>query len=267
MWGSSAGDRAGFVGCLSVVLALGLLAGSDARGAPGEVRVDAGSTAIGRFQRQAALRAEGETAYQAKRYRDAAELYRRAAAGAPGPEGDLYNEACAWALAGDADPAFAAVQAAAAGGLADVTLVESDADLASLKSDPRWPGTLAAVQGNRRRLRSPTSTNFSPGAGTPTRCVQRRGDDTPSRASHALDKRVLGTPWQSAADAYLAGRLGPESPPRGGRVPSHRRSLRGARCARCGCVVKPPDAEGGVRVAWICDPAGNVIGLWEFAPR
>ena len=137
------------------MLALGLLAGPAAHGAPVDVRADGGAAPTGRVQQMAALRAEGEAAYQAKHYREAAALYRKAAAGASGPEGDLYNEACAWALAGDADRAFAALQAAAAAGLADVTLVESDADLASLRSDPRWPGTLGTVQGNRRRLADP----------------------------------------------------------------------------------------------------------------
>lgn len=37
--------------------------------------------------------------------------------------------------------------------------------------------------------------------------------------------------------------------------------------ANGGEVVKPPYAEGDVQVARIRDPAGNVIGLWEFAPR
>jgi uncharacterized protein len=30
-------------------------------------------------------------------------------------------------------------------------------------------------------------------------------------------------------------------------------------------IVKPPYAEGDLRVARIRDPAGNVLGLWQFA--
>jgi len=140
---------------LCLLLGLGLVGTAARASAAADAGVDAGPAPTGRVQRQAALRADAEKAYQAKRYSDAAELYRLAATGTQGPEGDLYNEACAWALAGDADRAFAALDAAVGAGLADVTLVESDADLASLRADARWARTLAAVQGNRRRLADP----------------------------------------------------------------------------------------------------------------
>jgi uncharacterized protein len=32
-------------------------------------------------------------------------------------------------------------------------------------------------------------------------------------------------------------------------------------------VVSPPYLEGDVRVATLIDPAGNVIGIWQFDPR
>jgi len=32
-------------------------------------------------------------------------------------------------------------------------------------------------------------------------------------------------------------------------------------------VVKEPYREGDVWVATVFDPAGNVIGIWQFAPR
>ena len=32
-----------------------------------------------------------------------------------------------------------------------------------------------------------------------------------------------------------------------------------------GEIVKPPYAEGDVRVARIRDPAGNLVGLWQFS--
>lgn len=32
-------------------------------------------------------------------------------------------------------------------------------------------------------------------------------------------------------------------------------------------VVREPYAEGDVWVATLTDPAGNVIGIWQFAPR
>jgi uncharacterized protein len=37
--------------------------------------------------------------------------------------------------------------------------------------------------------------------------------------------------------------------------------------ARGGEVVKPPYAEGDVRVAHVRDPAGNALGLWQFGGR
>jgi predicted enzyme related to lactoylglutathione lyase len=37
--------------------------------------------------------------------------------------------------------------------------------------------------------------------------------------------------------------------------------------ANGGETVKPPYAEGDVRVATVGDPDGNVIGLWQFAAR
>jgi predicted enzyme related to lactoylglutathione lyase len=35
--------------------------------------------------------------------------------------------------------------------------------------------------------------------------------------------------------------------------------------ANGGEIVKPPYPEGDVRVATVRDPAGNLIGLWQFA--
>jgi predicted enzyme related to lactoylglutathione lyase len=37
--------------------------------------------------------------------------------------------------------------------------------------------------------------------------------------------------------------------------------------ARGGETVEAPYAEGDVRVARVRDPAGNLLGLWQFAPR
>lgn len=37
--------------------------------------------------------------------------------------------------------------------------------------------------------------------------------------------------------------------------------------ARRGQVVKPPYPEGDLWVATFRDPAGNLLGIWQFAPR
>ena len=34
--------------------------------------------------------------------------------------------------------------------------------------------------------------------------------------------------------------------------------------AHGGQVVKPPYREGDVHVAWLRDPAGNLLGVWQF---
>ena len=34
-----------------------------------------------------------------------------------------------------------------------------------------------------------------------------------------------------------------------------------------GTVVKPPYPEGDLWVATFCDPAGNVVGIWQMGPR
>ncbi len=34
-----------------------------------------------------------------------------------------------------------------------------------------------------------------------------------------------------------------------------------------GAVVEPARAEGDILIAQVRDPAGNVVGVWQFAPR
>ena len=34
-----------------------------------------------------------------------------------------------------------------------------------------------------------------------------------------------------------------------------------------GEVVQPPRPEGDVWISKVRDPAGNLIGMWQFAPR
>jgi len=50
----------------------------------------------------------------------------------------FYNLACAYALSGNKDDAFRALQGAKLAGFADRDLMAKDADLASLRSDPRF---------------------------------------------------------------------------------------------------------------------------------
>lgn len=73
-----------------------------------------------------------------KRYEDAARNYEFASSKDAANETDLYNLGCAYALMGRKDAAFAALDKAIQKGFANGALLESDADLESLRSDPRF---------------------------------------------------------------------------------------------------------------------------------
>jgi Flp pilus assembly protein TadD len=65
-----------------------------------------------------------------------------------------YNMACVHALKGRADQAFAALDQAIAAGFAGAEHMEKDADLASLKGDPRFATALQAARANPQREKS-----------------------------------------------------------------------------------------------------------------
>ncbi|GJM23000.1 MAG: hypothetical protein DHS20C15_29150 [Planctomycetota bacterium] len=52
--------------------------------------------------------------------------------------GALYNAGCAYARQGKTDEAFASLNASIAAGLANLAQLNTDTDLVSLRSDPRW---------------------------------------------------------------------------------------------------------------------------------
>lgn len=60
--------------------------------------------------------------------------------------GDFYNAACCFALSGDKDAAFAALDRAIAKGHRNTKVTQEDSDLNGLHSDPRWKTSLAAIQ-------------------------------------------------------------------------------------------------------------------------
>jgi tetratricopeptide (TPR) repeat protein len=79
----------------------------------------------------------GDGHYQKKAFREAADAYAKAAeisVDARSP----FNAACGYALAGDADKAFAWLEKAAATAAYTPAAIEADGDLASLRKDPRW---------------------------------------------------------------------------------------------------------------------------------
>lgn len=85
-------------------------------------------------------------AYTAGDYPRAADLFERARGCARFEATDHYNAACAQALAGRADAAFASLQRAVALGWANVEHLGGDPDLASLRADPRWASVVRATE-------------------------------------------------------------------------------------------------------------------------
>jgi hypothetical protein len=83
-----------------------------------------------------ARRARALAAYNAKQYRACADEYAKIS---PPTSGDAYNQACCLTLAGDRDAAFDRLRAAIDLGFTDLGAMTTDADLAALHGDPRWP--------------------------------------------------------------------------------------------------------------------------------
>jgi C-terminal processing protease CtpA/Prc len=84
-------------------------------------------------------------AYAAGDYARSADLFERARGCARFEATDHYNAACAEALAGRADAAFASLGRAVALGWANVEHLAADTDLAGLHADPRWERVTTAA--------------------------------------------------------------------------------------------------------------------------
>jgi hypothetical protein len=69
----------------------------------------------------------------------------------------LYNEACASALAGESTAAFGHLARAVRAGFRDLGLLERDSDLVSLRSDPRWSRVVGWVRDNDAAYRAERS--------------------------------------------------------------------------------------------------------------
>lgn len=99
-----------------------------------------------------ALAAQGTTAYQAKDYAKAADLYvsaiEKGVKGADTP----YNAACCYALLGKTDSAFKYLDLSIERGWRDPDHLEADTDLTSVHDDPRWKKVVAACQDAQERL-------------------------------------------------------------------------------------------------------------------
>ena len=96
----------------------------------------------------ASLLAERASAsYNAGDYAESGRLYAEAIEAGARDINNAYNAACAFALAGDEDPAFDFLHLAADLGFANVELLTTDSDLDALHDDPRWPGVVARYEG------------------------------------------------------------------------------------------------------------------------
>ncbi|MFT4198522.1 MAG: hypothetical protein QM601_11555 [Pseudoxanthomonas sp.] len=99
----------------------------------------------GALQAQSATSAQAEAAYQAKDYAACAKLYDQLSA-AEAEHDAGYNSACCYALQGDKMAAFARLGKAVDKDSVSPRMLEGDADLASLRTDKRWPGLIARAQ-------------------------------------------------------------------------------------------------------------------------
>lgn len=91
------------------------------------------------------------TAYRSGDFVAAADLFDEAIRCGRDDAGSYYNAACAEALAGRRDAAFAALESAVVQGYDDLGQLASDSDLASLRDDPRWPRLLRSLEEAQRR--------------------------------------------------------------------------------------------------------------------
>ena len=114
-----------------------------------------------RFQAASALADSANAAYQSKRFAEAGPLYESAAAAtfASDRPGALYNAACSFALAGQADAAVQALDASVAAGFRDADHMQVDSDLALLHGTPAWPGLVARTAANAEAPARPSSVD------------------------------------------------------------------------------------------------------------
>lgn len=86
-------------------------------------------------------------AYERKEYAECGQMYRRMAKHAA-PIQNLYNAASCFALAGDPEAAFAALDELASNGYPNTKRLRDDEDFASLRTTTRWTDLVAHVQAN-----------------------------------------------------------------------------------------------------------------------
>lgn len=91
-----------------------------------------------------------QSAYDAKDWKTCAALNAQAADRPVPVSGAAYDAACCLAQAGDKDGAFARLTKTPSDGLPGVDQIKTDADLASLRDDPRWQPLLDKLAADQR---------------------------------------------------------------------------------------------------------------------
>jgi hypothetical protein len=91
---------------------------------------------------------EGFNLYRAKEYKKAGLAYENAFKLKEPEKVDLYNAACAWALAGEKNKAFKILGSLARNGYTNYKHITSDPDFTSIRSDKRWAGIINQVKEN-----------------------------------------------------------------------------------------------------------------------
>jgi hypothetical protein len=130
------------------------------------------------------LAQQAGAAYEAKDFAKAAKLFVAAAEVAgPGKANDYYNAACSYALAGQADEAFRALQASIDAGLSGDSPA-GDADFTSLHADPRWAPLLARYEAAHPELAA----------------LKAMRDNSKSEIRHYLDGRAAIAAGASITD-------------------------------------------------------------------
>lgn len=92
-------------------------------------------------------------AHSKKEYVQAAKLFEEAVAKGAHDLDDYYNAACAYALAGNKDKAFAWLDKTMQAGWRNSDHLKRDSDLTSLRDDPRWPRIVAASDAQLAKYR------------------------------------------------------------------------------------------------------------------
>jgi hypothetical protein len=123
----------------------------------------------------------GLDAHDAKDYATCAKFFTDYAQTKSNTDAFYYAAEC-YALGGDKDAAFKMLDSKLARGFANPPLLEKDPDLASLRTDPRWPGVIERANANfDKRV-----------AGSNRELAQLELDDQGDRSADNVDWSVLG---------------------------------------------------------------------------